>query len=66
MLQYIYINIIYEIFFAKTKTKTKKNTRWNQSEFCTVYYVLFSVFVTFSVFTVFTVFAEFTVFAPMM
>ena len=34
VLQYVYINIIYEITFAKTKTNTK--TRWDPSEFCTV------------------------------
>ena len=29
---------------TKTTTKTKTNTRWNPSEFCTVYYVLFHLF----------------------
>ena len=35
VLQYNYINVIFQIIFAKTKTKT----RWDPSEFCTVYYV---------------------------
>ena len=37
VLHHNYINIIFEIIFAKTKTKTK--TRWDPSGFCTVCYV---------------------------